>query len=533
MSVVEPLQSKGKHQTHLIRSLRYLCLFIAAFVCIPVLFIQFSPPGCFLAIAENNTDMPDDPFAVALDEKMPNWLSEYDVLGAVVSYIQDGEVVWTKAFGVADRVKGTPMRTDNVFCTASASKALTAWGVMKLVEQGKIDLDAPVDQYLKRWHLPPSQFDSRAVTIRRILSHTAGLTVNGYAGYYPRRHPLPSLKEVLDGQNQGNGAVQIGWEPGTGYHYSGGGYTVLQMVIEDVTGESFVDYMKGEILAPLGFTQGDWTWTNALKANAATPYGFRGDDVMEYRTFATLGIGNHISSVPDYARFIAMLVTGQNGEPPGRGVLKPETIALMTTTQPSSGGYGFGYTTVPLPDGTKLMSHGGASDGWVSWFALAPEQRNGFVFCAASDLAQPLRYRVHDLWATVALGKDSPVDPDWFLPTPNPGAALIVIPIIVAGVLGIIALLSAWRLLMDIRAGRRRWQAKPRLLSKVSMGLWAVFVIGWIYFFHTPLPLWLPPSVPDIRWPSEMIFTTIALLACIFLSVIKYFFPKQSLMNKP
>ena len=459
---------------------------------------------------------------------MPGWLSEYNVPGAVVSYIQDGEVLWTKAYGVADRARGTPMSIDKLFSTASASKALTAWGVMRLVEQGRVDLDAPVDLYLKRWHLPPSQFNSGGVTIRRVLSHTAGLTVNGYAGYYPRRFPIPSLAQVLDGQNQGSGAVQIGWEPGTGYHYSGGGYTVLQMLIEDVTGEPFADYIKREILTPLGVTQGGWAWTPALKADAATPYGFRGDDVMEYRTFATQGIGDYITTTADYARFIAALVTGPNGEPPGRGVLKPETIALMTTGQPNSGGYGFGYATEPLPDGTELISHGGASDGWVSWFALAPELRSGFVFCSACDLAQPIRYRVHDVWATVALGKDSSVDPNWLLATPNPGAPLVIILIVVAVALAVIAVVSARRLFVDIRAGRRQWEAKPRLRSKISVGLWALFAVAWIYFFHTSLPLWLPPNIPDIRWPSEMVFVTVALLLCISVTVIKLFFPRPS-----
>lgn len=528
MPLVEPLKPKSTHSARLTKSLKWLGFSLIASVGTLALFSQFSSVGYSLATSGNSVEMFNDPFAAALDDKMQGWLSEYDVPGAVVSYIQDGAVAWTKAFGVADRTKEIPMRVDNVFCTASVSKALTAWGVMRLVEQGKIELDAPVDQYLKRWHLPLSQFDSRGVTVRRVLSHTAGLTVNGYAGYYPRRSLLPSLKGVLDGQNQGNGAVQIAWEPGRAYHYSGGGYTVLQMVIEDVTDEPYTDYIKREILTPLGLTQGDWVWTPSLKANAPVPYGFRGDDVMQYRTFATLGIGNYMSAVPDYARFVAAVVLGPNGEPPGRDVLKLETIALMTTTQPNSGGYGLGYATVPLPDGTKLISHGGASDGWVTWFALAPEQRNGFVFAAASDLAQPLRYRVHDLWATIAMGKVSTVNPELLTPTPNPGGILILVPIAIAIVLGIIAVWSAWQLWTEIRIKRRRWQAKPRILSICVVGLWFLFIVIWIYYFYTSLPLPLPPGIPDIRWPQEMIWTTISLFGCVFLSVIKAFFPKQT-----
>lgn len=331
----------------------------------------------------------------------------------------------------------------------------------------------------------------------------------------------------MDGRNQGDGAVYIGWEPGSGYHYSGGGYTVLQMVIENVTGEPYTQYMKREILAPLGLTQGDWVWTPALKALAPTPYGYH-HDVVSYNQFATFGIGNYISSVADYAKFIAAAVPGPNGEPAGRGVLKPETITLMMTTQPNSGGYGFGYATEPFPDGTKLVEHGGASGGWVTIFALAPEQRNGFVFAAACDLAQPLRYSVYDLWATVAMGKASPVKPEWLMPTPVPSAGLLLIPPIIAGVLGIIAIWGLWRLWQDIRSGRRSWQAKPGVISLLIAGLWFLFAVVWIYYFHTSLPLPLPSTFPDIRWPPEMIWTTIALMACISLSIIKIFYRRQA-----
>jgi CubicO group peptidase (beta-lactamase class C family) len=466
-------------------------------------------------------------FAAALEENMPLWLVKYNAPGAVVSYIDGGDVTWTKAFGVADRRTGAPMHTDSAFCFASCAKSMTAWAIMHLVEQGQLDLDAPVDQYLKRWHLPPSQFDPGGVTIRRVLSHTAGLTVQGYGGYFPRRHPVPSLEQVLDGQNQGNGAVEVAWEPGGGFHYSGGGYTVLQMVIEDVTGEPYAEYVKREILNPLGLTEGDWTWTPALKNSAATPYGFRGDDVMEYRQFATLGIGNYISSVPDFARFIATGVPGPNGEPAGRGVLKPDTVALITSAQPDGIGYGFGYAVGQFSDGTPLVLHGGASDGWVAFFALAPEQRNGFVFAAASNLAQPLRYSVYELWATVGMGKTSPIKPEALMPTANPDKVSVPVSLILAAVLGAIAIRGAVRLRRDIHSGRRWWQPKPGPLSAITVGFWGLFAAMWVYYFHASLRMWLPPSVPDFIWPREIIWVTLALTACTMLSVIKAFYTKK------
>ncbi|HET7377616.1 MAG TPA: serine hydrolase domain-containing protein, partial [Anaerolineae bacterium] len=142
-----------------------------------------------------------DPFAAALDDKMPGWLSTYDVPGAVVSYIEDGAVAWTRAYGVKDATTQAPMTPEAIFNHGSNGKTLTAWGVMHLVEEGRIELDAPAEKYLKRWHFPPSQFDVNQVTIRRLLSHTAGLGVHGYPQYDLRR-PLPALEQVLSGQNQ-------------------------------------------------------------------------------------------------------------------------------------------------------------------------------------------------------------------------------------------------------------------------------------------------------------------------------------------
>src|SRR5882672_6924796 len=145
-----------------------------------------------LAISLHAAAPPDDRFARALEERMPGLLAKYHVPGAVVSCITNGDVVWTKAFGLANRKTGAPMRPDMVFNHGSNGKVLTAWGILRLVEQGKVELDAPANRYLKRWQLCSSQFDPDGVTIRRLLSHTAGLTVHGFLDYDQRRR-LPSL----------------------------------------------------------------------------------------------------------------------------------------------------------------------------------------------------------------------------------------------------------------------------------------------------------------------------------------------------
>ena len=292
---------------------------------------------------------PNDPFARALDARMPELLLKYSVPGVVVSRIVDGEVAWTKAFGRANLETGAPMQTDMVFNHGSNGKVLTMWGILRLVEQGRVELDAPVNRYLKRWQLRSTEFDPTGVTIRRCLSHTAGLSVHGFLDYDQRRR-LPSLVEVLQGKNQiplangeGNGPVIMKSQPGSTFDYSGGGYAILQMVIEDVSGQSFAQFMHDEVTAPLGLNRLEWVWTPELERMAPMNYGEMQEEIG-YRQLACQSIGSEICTVPDFARFVSAMVPGTHGEPAGRGVLKPETVAIILEPLPAGLGCGYSVT---------------------------------------------------------------------------------------------------------------------------------------------------------------------------------------------
>ena len=158
------------------------------------------------------------------------------------------------------------MRPNMVFNHGSDGKVLTAWAMMCLVEAGKVELDAPANRYLKRWQIRSTRFDPNGVTLRRLISHTAGLTVHGFKDY-EQGVPLPSLVEVLEGKNQDDGAVFIKWEPGTTNVYSGGGFVIAQMIIEDVSGEPFAEFMRREVAKPLGLSSLEWVWTPRLRVN--------------------------------------------------------------------------------------------------------------------------------------------------------------------------------------------------------------------------------------------------------------------------
>ena len=178
-------------------------------------------------------------------------------------------MTWSKGYGRADTSRGVPVTPDTVFEVGSISKPVTAWGVMRLVQQGKLDLDAPVDRYLTRWHLPPAPFDADGVTIRRLLSHSAGLNSQDYSPITTR--PLPTLEQSLSGESGGVNArrgsddVRITMTPGEQRSYSNGGYTLLQLAIEEVTGETFARYMQREVLDPLGMKHSSFRWRTAQR----------------------------------------------------------------------------------------------------------------------------------------------------------------------------------------------------------------------------------------------------------------------------
>jgi CubicO group peptidase (beta-lactamase class C family) len=226
--------------------------------------------------------------------------------------------------------QGRAVDSDSLFQVASLSKWLTAWGVMTLAEQGRIDLDAPVSRYLARWHLPESEFDNVQVTVRLLLSHTAGLTDGlGFLGFTPDQ-TIPSIERELsdaaDAMPGANGVVRAGAPADGTWRYSGGGYLILQLLIEEVTQEPFNDYMRREVLAPLGM--GSSTFVDPDSNRLAEFYAADGSEAIHYR-FAATGAASLYTSAADLTAFLQANVAGADGAPPGRGVLNPQTLELM------------------------------------------------------------------------------------------------------------------------------------------------------------------------------------------------------------
>ena len=301
--------------------------------------------------------------------------------GLAVALVHNGRVAWAAGYGVADHATREPVTPATRFQAASVSKPVTAWGVLRLVEQGRIGLDEPVLDHLRRWRPPPSRFDTDGITVRRLLSHTAGLSVHGYAGQTPDR-PLPPIPASLAGE-AGSFPVELLDAPGRRWLYSGGGYSVLQLLVEDLTGRRFADHMQTEVLGPLGMTASSFGRWRA--AATACPHDTDGGRIPNF-VFAEQAAAGLVTTAPDLGRFLAAALPGPHGEPPGRGVLSPASVRLLLTPAPATEGrWGLGYGLGLLPGGDRLAYHEGANRGWRSGLALLPDQRAGIAVLTNGD----------------------------------------------------------------------------------------------------------------------------------------------------
>lgn len=312
------------------------------------------------------------------------------VPGLAIATLDAGGIIATGTAGYAD-ARTRPYVTDaTVFQAASLGKMLTAWAVLAVAERRLVDLDAPVLRYLQRYRLPSAPFDDGAVTIRLILSHRAGLSVPDYPGFAPASR-LPTLEESLRGECGEVAAVAVIQRPGAAFHYSGGGYTLLQLLIEEVTGTGFAAFTRRHVLQPLGLNAATFEPPTRIAPPLATGHDAAGAALpfYVYRASAAAGL---LATAGDLARLLAAYVAGPNGEPPGRGIISPHAIALMTEPVAQTGradglwaGYGLGHEVEDLPSGVRLVGHHGVNRGWRALAALAVERRIGFVALANSD----------------------------------------------------------------------------------------------------------------------------------------------------
>lgn len=318
----------------------------------------------------------------SLKKDVPALMKTKNVPGMAMVVFDKGEIIYKKGIGYANVASKTRITDETGFNIGSISKLFTAWGVMKLVQDGEVDLDTPVEEYITRWKIPASSFDSKKVTIRALLSHTAGLSVHGYPGFRSARK-LPSLVASLNGVNgdvRADEPVEIILAPQTKFQYSGGGYTILQLLIEEVTGKSFARYMEGTVFQPLDLQHTSFIIDKHMKQHTATPYDEEGKKIYLERFTAMAAAGLH-TTLEDMIKFTKAAFNGNS-------VLTQETLELMRMPDPiTKGQYGLGYMNYKMGPIT-VNGHAGSNDGWESAMMMDFKDQSGVIMLTNGSLGK-------------------------------------------------------------------------------------------------------------------------------------------------
>ncbi|MGV3660220.1 MAG: serine hydrolase domain-containing protein [Prosthecobacter sp.] len=307
-----------------------------------------------------------------------------NITGLSLAVIHDGKLIAAKGYGLADKSSRKPVTTETLFQAASISKAVAALGALRLVEQRVFSLDADVNTVLKKWKLPENDFTrEKKVTLRGILSHTAGLTVHGFGGY-EAGSPVPKLRQVLEGAEPANSAaVRVESVPGSRWSYSGGGYTVMQQMVLDTTPKPFPQFMAETVLLPLGMKSS--TYEQPLPASrasqAATGHYPDGTPVNgRWHIYPEMAAAGLWTTASDLARFITGVRQAFAGE--SKSVISQAMVAQMLTVQMDDDGLGLFLAG----SGDSLrFSHSGRNEGFDSFLMGYARKAQGIAILINSN----------------------------------------------------------------------------------------------------------------------------------------------------
>ncbi|MGE5333575.1 MAG: serine hydrolase, partial [Nitrososphaerota archaeon] len=321
-----------------------------------------------------------------LRETVNEILNRHPAIGLAVGVVRDGRLAFFHAHGVADIASNTPITEDTVFRIASITKTFTAIAVMQLSEQGRIDLDAPANDYLRAYKLVPAKASFRPATVRHLLSHTGGIpqVLRLTDWLLPVRGEnftigqVPTLAEYY----RDRGGLHVVTEPGTTFAYGDHSFATLGQLVEDVSGMPLARYFREHIFDPLGMADTDLLRSDRITARLATGYtvGSRGVKKVTDSELVTMGAGSIFSTPRDMARYLAALQGGGANEH-GR-VLQQATLASMFAphfqTDPRVPGMGLGFWRSTV-GGHSAVWHEGTLPGFNSQIWLAPDDGVGVM----------------------------------------------------------------------------------------------------------------------------------------------------------
>ena len=309
---------------------------------------------------------------IILNDDRPSTITErmakYNLKGMSIAVIQDYKIAWAKGYGWADEENKIPVTTETLFEPGSISKSLNALGILKLAQEKKVDLNTDINTYLTSWKFPyDSLSKGKKITLAQILSHTAGLSVHGFPGHDIHER-MPSVINVLDGKKPAvTPPVRSMFEPELKFEYSGGGITISQLLLTDVTKQDYATWMYNNILKPIGMQNSSFAQPPAKDKQALCASGFNADGSSVsnkfhvYPEMAAAGLWMTPSDLCNYVIDMQLAYQGKASK-----VLTPEMVKLHLTT------YNDGPTSlgsfIEDHEGTKYFEHGAYNDGFCGDF---------------------------------------------------------------------------------------------------------------------------------------------------------------------
>jgi len=370
------------------------------------------PSARLQRIEANVIEVPDPSGEAPLKLGLAELMKTYNVPALSIAVIENFKIVDAKAYGVVSPGSTTPVTTRTLFQAGSISKPVAATGALYLVQQGKLSLDEDVNLRLKSWKVPENELTKdQKVTLRRILSHTAGLTVHGFPGY-DVDEPVPTLIEIFNGEKPANTApIRVDTVPGTKWRYSGGGVTIEQQLMIDVTGKQFPTLMRELVLDKIGMN--DSSYEQPLPAGRAsmTAGGTYNDGKPvhgKWHVYPEMAAAGLWTTPTDLAKFALEIALSKQGK--ANHVLSQKMTEEMLTPVMDQVGLGFFLEK----DNPGQFGHNGADEGFQALLSMNADTGNGVAIMADSDngiaVADQVLRRVAQeyAWSNYKSGQEDP-----------------------------------------------------------------------------------------------------------------------------
>jgi CubicO group peptidase (beta-lactamase class C family) len=317
---------------------------------------------------------------------LPDRMKKYGINGVSIAVIHNYKIDWARGYGYADISEKRPVTASTLFQAASISKSLNSLGVLKLVADKKLDLDSDINNFLVSWKFPyDEKSNNKKITLKNLLSHTGGLTVHGFPGY-SRGDSIPTILQILDGRRPANTqAIRSFTEPGKNVVYSGGGTTITQLIIMDVTKQPYDRYMKSAVLDPLGMNASSYAQPpeRGREKLLATGYKADGREVPgKYHIYPEQAAAGLWTNPTDLCRYIIETQLSYKGK--SSKVISPEMTRLRLTPVLEDAALGT-FVNSRVTGSFKYFNHNGGNEGFSCTSIGCRDSGEGVVIMTNSD----------------------------------------------------------------------------------------------------------------------------------------------------